>query len=238
VSDKNSNQDIIKFDEAMDLVEQSAPSRMVKRLTSLSGLELKDYSELFENLPEDRRREIEQRFRRFSIGASAHTPLTCPASDICPHWEKCPYANAGVVDKIIGQDCPVEMQIFVDTVNKLLKQFEVTEDDYIQLQLITEYAELEIYDTRMGNQLSRNKHAGLIVEETAGMAVNGQTYEKTEISRAWTVKERVKNRKDKIMNMLIATPKDKQSIRSKNDEETIKGLLKEKNSFAKVVILV
>jgi len=180
---------------------------------ALSNLDKITEEPSFLDITEEEKNNIKRKFARIKHGASVNTILICPGNDKCPHWESCPYKNINDFHKIIGQKCPVETELFVEIVKKMTEEYGVESTDYIVYNLILEYAELEILDMRVSNYLADANKGKLIKREITGMSEQGPIFA-DEINKALDIKNSLSNRKKKILDEIILTPKGKIKARS------------------------
>ena len=66
---------------------------------------------------------------------------------------------------------------------------------------------------RLSNYINSGEHSRMLVMEVKGVSDNGVPIEAEEISKAIEAKERIKNRKDKILKELIMTPMSKARVK-------------------------
>jgi hypothetical protein len=75
--------------------------------------------------------------------------------------------------------------------------------------MITELVELDIYDLRATMILARPECAELTKDVVVGVDREGKPIVNKEVHKAWELKERVKRRKQKILESLLGTRKEK-----------------------------
>jgi len=92
---------------------------------------------------------------------------------------------------------------------RYMKEFEVDPENYSEVGMITELVELDIYDLRASMILARPECAELTKDRVVGIDREGKPILNKEIHKAWELKERVKKRKQKILESLVGTRKEK-----------------------------
>ena len=145
-------------------------------------------------------------------GAAAKVPLMCGGASVCPFQIECPFVElekkTGERKVPVGRKCPIEMELIAYWTSKYIDEFGVDTNNQSEVSLITELAELDIFDYRCSMILSRAENAEMTQEVTVGMDTEGNPISNEEIHKAWELKERVKNRKQKILESLVGTRKE------------------------------
>lgn len=145
-------------------------------------------------------------------GAAAKVPLMCGGAGVCPFDIECPFVElekaTGERKVPVGRKCPIEMELIAYWTAKYIDEFDVDTNNQSEVSLITELAELDIFDYRTSMILSRAENAEMTQEITVGMDTEGNPISNEEIHKAWELKERVKNRKQKILESLVGTRKE------------------------------
>jgi hypothetical protein len=165
-------------------------------------------------------------------GAAAKVPLYCGGEEICPFKNDCPFVEIGKIP--VGRKCPIEVELIAYWTARYMEEFDVDPDNQSELSLITELAELDIYDYRCSMILSRAENAELTQHIVVGVDADGRPIYNEDIHKAFELKERVKRRKDKILEALVGTRKEKYKRdaalkkRSEDDPSTQAAELKRK----------
>lgn len=140
-------------------------------------------------------------------GAAAKVPLMCGGPEICPFSEDCPFVEINKVP--VGRKCPIEKELIAYWVAKYFDEFEIDESNQSEISMVTELAELDIYDYRCSLILSRAENAELTQEIVVGVNADGNAIYNEDIHKAFELKERVKKRKHTILESLVGTRKEK-----------------------------
>lgn len=193
-----------------ELAKKSNKFNVVDNIRELEGM--KEDLPVFLDVVEDEKK-LGMIYKQFKHGATMHSILLCPASEICPHYHICPFKDSEKFKELKGKKCPFEYELFVEKVKQLVEANGSENVDYVIYQYILEYAELEILDMRLSNYINSGEHSRMLVMEVKGVSDNGVPIEAEEISKAIEAKERIKNRKDKILKELIMTPMSKARVK-------------------------
>ncbi|MDH3898619.1 MAG: hypothetical protein OEV18_14670 [Deltaproteobacteria bacterium] len=140
-------------------------------------------------------------------GAAARVPLYCGGEKICPFAQECPFVEISKVP--VGRKCPIEVELMTFWTSRYMQEFEVDPENHSEVGMITELVELDIYDLRASMILARPECADMTKEVVVGVDGEGNPIINKEVHKAWELKERVKKRKQKILESLVGTRKEK-----------------------------
>jgi len=140
-------------------------------------------------------------------GAAAKVPLYCGGEKVCPFSEECPFVEIAKVP--VGRKCPIEVELMSFWTTRYMNEFEVDPENHSEVGMITELVELDIYDLRASMILARPECAEITKEIVVGVDREGKPIVNKEVHKAWELKERVKKRKQKILESLVGTRKEK-----------------------------
>jgi len=140
-------------------------------------------------------------------GAAAKVPLYCGGEKICPFALECPFVEIAKIP--VGRKCPIEMELIAFWTARYMSEFEVDPENHSEVGMITELAELDIYDLRASMILSRPECAEMTKDIVVGVDSEGKPIVSKEVHKAWELKERVKKRKQRILESLVGTRKEK-----------------------------
>ena len=170
------------------------------------GLDPEEYGHIL--LTAEEARKVHYRLQGVKWGgAAAKVPLYCGGEKICPFAQECPYVEIAKVP--VGRKCPIEMELMAFWTARYMKEFEVDPENHSEVGMITELVELDIYDFRASMILARPECAGMTKDVVVGVDREGKPIVTKEIHKAWELKERVKKRKQKILESLVGTRKEK-----------------------------
>jgi hypothetical protein len=140
-------------------------------------------------------------------GASAKVPLYCGGPNICPFADQCPFVE--IKKTPVGSVCPIEKELLAFWVDKFIAEFKVDIDNQSEVSLVSELAELELYDMRASMILNDPKNADLMQEICVGVNAEGYPIYNKDVHKAWDLKERIKRRKEKILTAMVGTRREK-----------------------------
>lgn len=169
------------------------------------------YSEL--QLTEKQVKAFTARMGPLKHGFQAMIPLICRAKG-CPFYEVCQLKLAGV-EPPAGKPCLIELPLFSYYRQGYAESFNIKPAEVGAWILINEMAEMDIYDMRatmvlsMGNPDDKKDMTQALLQSVDHYNDEGKkTHTSHEVHQAFGLKERVKNRKLKILELLVATRKE------------------------------
>lgn len=171
---------------------------------------------------------IKHSLKRMTSGVNAAVPMTC-TGDMCAFKNSCVYYE---LDKApLGRPCLVESQLIEYWTHQYIEEFDVDATKITELHLISELAELDIYELRVTKYLAEN-HPTLLQDYVAGIDQMGNVISNLDVSRAFDLKERLKRQRMKVLESLMATRKERVKaivgVSSGTDTATKIAELKEK----------
>ena len=113
-----------------------------------------------------------------------------------------------IANGIITHNCLVESQLIEYWMAQYFEEFDVNPQRITEVHLISELAELDIYEMRVTKYLAEN-HQALLQEVMTGVDPAGNVISNLEVSRAFDLKERLKKQRMKVLEALMATRKEK-----------------------------
>jgi hypothetical protein len=165
---------------------------------------LDDYTDL-EFTPEQAQK-VHSHLLKLSTGASAMTPMYC-GGDMCPFKERCVFWQMGKAP--IGKQCLVEVELMKTWVTDYMEEFDVDPNVSTEVAYVNELAELQILEMRINMNLSKAVNAELIVENTIGVDRDGDPIMQKQISPFMEMKERIANRRSKIIKLMVGDRQEK-----------------------------
>lgn len=135
-------------------------------------------------------------------GLYAKVPISCK-EDKCPYAITCVLLDAGLAPR--GQKCPMETAMIETRYAGYAQDMGLDTASYTDNTLIADLINYDITIERCKALLAANQTP--IEEVVAAVGENGDAYTKPEISKAWEVLERASNRRDKILDTMMATRK-------------------------------
>lgn len=144
--------------------------------------------------------------RHLTTGVNSRVPLICPGNEKCPFSSQCVYAEMG--KEPIGLPCLLERDLLQYHSVRFMEEFAVDPQDHSEVLLIQELSELIIYEMRLSMTLANYQNAELFTTRTF-FDQDGNPQIEEKVHWAWDVKERIKNKRMKILEALNATRKQK-----------------------------
>jgi len=105
---------------------------------------------------------------------------------------------------------PVKLNMILSTftLRQFMEEFDVTPDNFSEVTLVGELAELLVYEIRATKTLAKTENADLTQTVTV-LTAAGDEVDEDRVHNAWVIKERIKTRRLKILEALAATRKEK-----------------------------
>lgn len=145
-------------------------------------------------------------------GASKYSrlPLRC-RGEKCHYRDSCYIESLGIkLEDIEGQMCPIESAEIVTRFNDYLTEFDVDPEDREQTTLtglIKELVDCDILIMRAEAAIQADGH--FLEDRVVGISADGAPIKNKEISKNFEFKAKIEERKNKVLQLLNATPKDK-----------------------------
>lgn len=225
---KNSEEDDSKF---------TAENRVKKEMVSLKGLartedgkmttsgyfnflrqDLDDYTDI-EYTPEQARK-IQTHLQKLSTGATAMTPMYC-AGALCPFATRCPLVQMRNAENEedrghpqhgkapIGKQCLIEVQLMKEWIVRYFQEFEVDPNNFTEVGYVNELADLMVLEMRLNMNLAKKENAELVTDQTVGVTSDGTPIIQKQISPFMAQKERLANRRSKIIKLMVGDRQEK-----------------------------
>lgn len=161
-------------------------------------------------------------YRKLSTGTNAVVPIKC-TGPLCPFKDDCFYHSIGQAP--LGKKCKVEYDLLNYHSTRFIEQFDVDPQNHSDFMLVQELSELIVYEMRLARilggwvdgQANNNKSMYLSGETVVGAADEVHFVETQHW--AFDAMEKVKNRRMKILDALMGTPKSRNS--KKNDQQQV-----------------
>lgn len=200
---------------------------------SFLKLKPEDYSDI--TYTEEEALRIKQHMLHLSTGATAAIPLICPGEVICPFARKCPLVlethNRRKVDPTaptlvpVGRTCPVESDLLNLWTTFYIEEYAVLDSttttetpntpstslgsSFTELQMCRELAEIDLLLWRVNNSLSKSSEATLIQDDIVAIDKEGNVLKKRSISALFEVKEKLSNRKSRLVKLMVGDRQEK-----------------------------
>lgn len=217
------------------LPAQNTKSHGKMELVKLNGLALTENGALtrtkfFEDLEQNRHhyndivlteeeaRRLQMSYRHLSTGVNSVVPILCNGS-MCPFKDTCEYY---LMDKEpVGRPCPVEGDLLIYHTRKFFEEFDIKIEHHSEVMMAQELAELIIYEMRITRTLAQKGDSQALKGHRTKFAPDGSAVEEETWHWAWELKERIKNRRMKILDAFNATRKAKAATEKKQSSAPV-----------------
>lgn len=168
-------------------------------------------------LTKDEALHLSRQMRKLRTGFQSAMPIHCPGAEVCPIVAVCPLAKMDEDNpdrqtnpKVpIGKLCPVESQLMGMWLQDYCEALDVGPDDILDMTLCKQLAELDVYEFRLTVYLGKSENATGIGKNVVGY--DQEEHEPVimeQISPAMELKLKLKEKRIKIMDSLVATRKE------------------------------
>lgn len=168
-------------------------------MLSLLDPDIEDYGEL--EISELKLSKIKRQLKTALIGPISAVAMICTGSQ-CQVKEMCPFWKNDVAP--VGEECLLEKNLIREWVERYIDEFNVDITRTTELQLVSELAEIAVYERRINSYISINSPM-LLQEVVAGVDQAGNAYYNLDIAKAFEVKDRLKKQRMKILDAMLAT---------------------------------
>jgi hypothetical protein len=137
----------------------------------------------------------------------------------CPFASKCPLikidkerrekdSQAKLVTPV-GKSCLIESNLLLEWTRLYIKEYEIDEDNFTEFQMVRELAEIELMLWRLNNNISKPENANLTQDTVVGIDKQGNVLTRVEISALFEAKERLQNRKSRLIKLMVGDRQEK-----------------------------
>lgn len=137
-------------------------------------------------------------------GMYSAIPMMCKGKE-CPYASVCPILDGGYEPK--GERCPLEIGIVLKKYEEYVKYFDVDEDEVVDMGLIKDLVDYDVQLFRAENRIAME--GDFIEEIVVTVTDNGTEITNPQLSKAAEYKERIMNKKHKVLELMNSTRKDK-----------------------------
>ena len=212
--------------EDVPVVEIRDRTKEVTSFVGLSGIAISDTGEIsktkFFNLlkpseemysdmvfTEEQAKNISRSMRHLTTGINASVPMICKGLD-CPFANSCIYVQENKIP--LARPCLIEKQLIEYWTVQYMEEFNVDINNTTEVLMVSELAEFNIYEKRITQHLSE-KHQDLLQDFVMGFDANGNELVNKDISKAWELKEKIKSKRMKVLEALMATRKERTKLK-------------------------
>ena len=137
-------------------------------------------------------------------GMYSRIPLVCKGQH-CPYVDTCKLSQYDLLP--IGEYCPLETAQIEFSMNKYVSEFDISEDDFTDQNILKEIVNLEIMMERCKSLMSKEQNP--VIDVITNIPETGDEFYHPEVSKAFEVYERCQKQHSSLLNLMNATRKDK-----------------------------
>lgn len=168
---------------------------------------IQHFEELFEedympkNWDEGKKRKVAELTSpsRTKKALFASIPIVC-RGPACPYAEVCPLLKADVAP--VGFSCPIEAKLVANTMAAYIEQFDIEDDNFIELSMVREMVDIEVQYMRQDKILSMEH---FIQENVVGVDSDGDPVMRKELHIAVELADKLHKRRQALFKNFLAT---------------------------------
>ena len=137
-------------------------------------------------------------------GLYASIPMLCKAEE-CPYAPVCPLIADG--EAPLGERCPIEIAMIITKYEDYATEFQVDETNVVDMGLIKDLIDYDIQLMRAENKIA--VQGDFIEDVVVSVSESGQEITAPRLSQATEYKDRIMNKKFKVLELMNSTRKAK-----------------------------
>lgn len=208
------------------LVESPDGSIEKTKVFDFLQVPLDDYSDL--EFTYDEVKRMQMHMIKMKTGVQAMAPLLCSGPVRCPFRYRCPIIDRSILT-VDGDDidfrkqdikkfpllrqCCFEREYFDSKRLEYLEEYHVNTESPTEVGMVNRLAELDLYEYRLALLFANGDHNGegqdFLKEQISGVTPAGRPMTKTEIHPAFELKEKIHRMRDRILEAMIGTRREK-----------------------------
>jgi len=173
------------------------------RVRNTLALRMNQYNDIVMTQMDVKR--LAKAFQSIEVGTATNLILIC-SRDKCLYQNRCPFYEDDRCPE--GKECIHENYMLTYYMNQYIQSLEVDIENMPEMVLINQLVEYELLEYRCNTILS-NSHTDLKWTKIIGLDKDGNIIESDEISYALTIKDKVQEKKLRVLQELTATRKEK-----------------------------
>lgn len=167
------------------------------------NMDIDDYTDL--SFTEAEAIKIRGHLGKMSTGHTSMVPMIC--SEKCPFKAGCMFYKMGKAPFL--RQCLIEVNLMREWTTAYFEQYEVDPNNFTEVSMINELAEIEIYLWRLSQSLAKPENAELVHDNVVGISPEGVVLTNKQLSALLEAKERLYNRKSKIVKLMVGDRQEK-----------------------------
>jgi hypothetical protein len=168
------------------------------------NIDLDDYSDM--SFTQEEAVKVRGALGKQSTGHTSMVPMIC-AGDKCPFRNSCVFWKMGKAP--LGRQCLIEVNLLREWITSYFEQYEVDPNNFTEVGMISELAEIEIYLWRLSQSLAKPENAELVHDNVVGISPEGVVLTNKQLSVMLEAKERLYSRKSKIIKLMVGDRQEK-----------------------------
>lgn len=141
-------------------------------------------------------------------GLYSSIPMICKEEQ-CQYAPVCPILKAGLCT--IGERCPLEISLIITRYDAYKTELEIGDDDSVDLSLLKDLIDYEVQILRAENKMAIE--GDFVKDVLQSITESGDEVYKEEISQAAIYKDKIQTKRNRTLELLNSTRKDKSGER-------------------------
>jgi len=137
-------------------------------------------------------------------GLYASIPMLCKANE-CPYAAVCPLVADG--EAPLGERCPIEIAMIITKYEDYATEFQIDETNVVDMSLIKDLIDYDIQLMRAENKIA--VQGDFVEDVVVSVSESGQEITAPRLSQATEYKDKIMNKRFKILELMNSTRKDK-----------------------------
>jgi len=110
----------------------------------------------------------------------------------------------------LGRPCPIEWEFFTSERMRYITEYGVDPESHTELHICSQLAEIELLLWRCNQNLAQaDTYGGLLIDQSMGVDKNGDPITQKQISPLIELKERLENRRLKLVKIMVGDRQEK-----------------------------
>jgi len=166
-------------------------------------MDIDDYTDL--SFTEEEAIKIRGHLGKMSTGHTSMVPMIC--SPKCPFKDRCIFYKMNKAP--FGRSCLLETNLLREWTTAYFEQYEVDPNNFTEVSMINELAEIEVYLWRLSQSLAKPENAELVHDNVVGISPEGTVLTNKQLSTLLQAKETLYNRKSKLIKLMVGDRQEK-----------------------------
>lgn len=137
-------------------------------------------------------------------GLYASIPMLCKA-ERCPYADVCPLVDMGKAPE--GERCPLEIAMILKRYEEYSNEFGIDEKNIVDMSLVKDLIDYDIQLFRAENKIA--VQGDFVEDVVVTITEGGEAITNPQLSKATEYKDKIMNKRFKILELMNSTRKDK-----------------------------